>query len=147
MSDRVTNSVTVKGDVPSVFNIWSNFENFPNFMKYINKVTKTGPRTSRWEVAGPMGMKLEWEAETTRFDPDQRIGWNTKNHDGNITTSGEVVFAELPNEQTKVTVTMNYAIPGGKVGEAVAHIFGNPAERLEEDLHNFKVYVENGNGR
>jgi uncharacterized membrane protein len=144
MSNRVTDSITVKGDVSTIYNVWSNFETFPYFMKYINKVIKTGPRTSHWEVAGPLGKALEWDAETTRMDEGQRIGWNTKDNDGTITTSGEVVFSELPNNQTKVTVTMNYTVPGGVVGQAVAQLFSDPAKRLEEDLSNFKAYVENG---
>jgi uncharacterized membrane protein len=144
MSNRVTDSITVKGDTSTIYNIWANFETFPYFMKYISKVVKTGPRTSHWEVVGPLGKTVEWDAETTRLDEDQRIGWNTKDHEGAITTSGEVVFAELPNDLTKVTVTMNYSVPGGKVGEAVVQLFSDPAKRLEEDLNNFKAYVENG---
>ncbi|MCA9865289.1 MAG: SRPBCC family protein [Anaerolineales bacterium] len=144
MSDRVTKTITVNGDLPAIYNIWANFEAFPYFMKYVNKVTKTGPRTSHWEVAGPMGVNLEWDAETTRLDPNQRIAWNTKDHDGSVTTSGDVVFAELPDNQTRITVTMNYSVPGGKVGAAVAQLFSNPDNRLEEDLRNFKAYAENG---
>ncbi len=144
MSDRVTKTITVNGDLPSIYNIWANFESFPYFMKYVNKITKTGPKTSHWEVAGPLGVNLEWEAETTRLDPNQRIAWNTKDHDGSVTTSGDVVFAELPENQTRITVTMNYAVPGGKVGEAIAQIFSNPEARLEEDLRNFKAYAEYG---
>jgi len=149
MTDRVTQSVTVKGNLADVFNVWSNFEFFPYFMKYVNKVTKTGPKTSHWEVTGPLGVNIDWTAETTRLEPNQRIGWNTKDHDGTLTTSGEVVFAELPDNQTHVTVTMNYTVPGGKVGEAIAQLFSDPNKRLEEDLHNFKAYAENGfgNGR
>lgn len=144
MTNQVTDSITVKGDVSTIYEIWSDFEKFPYFMKYIESVVKTGPRVSHWEVSGPLGKTLEWDAETTRLDYNQRIGWNTKDRDGTITTSGEVVFAELPNQQAKVTVTMNYSVPGGKVGEAVAQVFSNPAERLKEDLQNFKSYVENG---
>lgn len=144
MTDRVTKTITVNGDLPTLYNIWANFEAFPYFMKYVNKVTKTGPRTSHWEVAGPLGVNLEWDAETTRLDPNQRIAWNTKDHDGSVTTSGDVVFAELPDNQTRITVTMNYSVPGGKVGEAVAQLFSNPDNRLDEDLRNFKAYVENG---
>lgn len=144
MTDQVTKSITVRGDAADVYDIWSNFENFPYFMKYVNKVTKTGERTSHWEVAGPMGKTIEWNAETTRLDPDQRIAWNTKDHEGTITTSGEVVFAGLPDSQTSITVTMNYSVPGGKLGEAVANLFSNPGQRLEEDLRNFKAYAENG---
>jgi hypothetical protein len=33
-------------------------------------------------------------------------------------------------------------VPGGKLGEAVANIFSDPAARLEEDLRHFKEFVE-----
>ena len=144
MTDRVTKSIIVKGDVSKAFNTWADFESFPYFMKYVNKVSKTSPRTSHWEVAGPLGMKLEWDAETTRMDHNRHIAWNTKDREGTITTSGDVVFSELPDNQTHITVTMNYSIPGGKVGEAVAQLFSDPNARLEEDLRNYKAYVENG---
>jgi uncharacterized membrane protein len=144
MSDQITKSIIVRGDVSTVFDVWSDYETFPNYMTYVSHVIKTGPRTSRWEVAGPMGIKMEWTAETTRFEPDQRIAWNTKDHDGSMTTSGEVVFSELPDNQTHVTVTMNYTVPGGKAGEALAALFSDPGKRLEEDLRNFKAYIENG---
>ncbi|CUS02076.2 putative Uncharacterized 17.2 kDa protein in melC2-rnhH intergenic region [Candidatus Promineifilum breve] len=144
MTNQVSQDITVKGDVSTIYNIWAEFETFPHFMKYVNSIVKTGERTSHWEVSGPLGMKVEWDAETTRLDENQRIGWNTKDRDGTITTSGEVVFAQLPNAQTHVSVTMNYTVPGGKAGEAIATLFSDPGKRLEEDLRNFKVYVENG---
>jgi len=39
---------------------------------------------------------------------------------------------------------MNYTLPGGKLGGAVAQLFSDPEKRLEEDLRNFKLYIENG---
>lgn len=144
MSNQIQRSVIVRGDISTVFDVWANFETFPHFMTYINEVEKIGPRTSNWKVDGPMGVKLVWTAETTRHEPNQRIAWNTKDNDGNMTTSGEVVFSELPDQQTHVNVTMQYVAPGGKLGEAVAQLFANPEKRLEEDLRNFKAYVENG---
>lgn len=144
MSEQITKSIIVKGSKSTVFDAWSDFETFPHYMSFIESVTKLGPRTSRWEVAGPMGMTLEWTAETTRFEPDNRIAWNTKDNDGNVTTSGEVVFAGLPDDQTHVTVVMNYTPPGGKAGEVVAKLFSDPSKRLEEDLRNFKTYIESG---
>lgn len=144
MTEQVTKSINVKRDVASVYAVWSNFETFPYFMKYVESVEKVGPRLSHWEVKGPLGTTVEWNAETTRTDPNQRIAWNTKDRSGTITTSGEVVFAELPAGETKITVTMNYSVPGGKLGEAVAQLFSDPEKRLEEDLRHFKQYVENG---
>ena len=91
---------------------------------------------------GPLGAKVEWVAETTRMEPNRRIGWNTKDNASTVTTSGEVIFTELGNYQTEITVTLKYNPPAGALGEAVAKIFSNPEARLEEDLKNFKNYVE-----
>ncbi|HQF70450.1 MAG TPA: SRPBCC family protein [Promineifilum sp.] len=144
MTEQVSKTITVKRDVASVYNAWANFETFPYFMKYVETVEKLGPKMSHWEVKGPLGVNVDWNAETTRNDPNQRLGWNTKDHDGTVTTSGEVVFSELPDNQTKIVVTMTYTLPGGKLGEAVAQLFSDPEKRLEEDLRNFKLYIENG---
>lgn len=144
MTEQVTKTVVVKRDVAGVYNAWANFETFPYFMKYVEKVEKRGPRMSHWEVKGPLGTTMDWNAETTRSDPNQRIAWNTKDHAGTITTSGEVVFTELPQDETQIAVTMNYTVPAGKVGEVIAQLFSDPEKQLEEDLRNFKLYIENG---
>ena len=142
MADPITRKITVKADAATAYNLWANFENFPNFMKYIERVEKLGAGKSRWEMSGPFGAKVEWVAETTKMEPNTRIGWNTKDNASAVTTSGEVVFAPLENYQTQITVTLKYNPPAGALGEAVAKLFANPGARLEEDLANFKKYVE-----
>lgn len=144
MPDQITKSIIVKGDASDIFALWADFSNFPNFMKYIKSVIRTGDLTSRWQMEGPLGKDVEWEAEMTTFEPNKRIGWNTKgrNGDGDVTTSGQVTFAELPNNQTEVTVMMQYTPPAGVLGEVVAKIFSNPENRVMEDLQNFKKYAE-----
>jgi uncharacterized membrane protein len=59
-----------------------------------------------------------------------------------LTTSGQVTFNPLPNDQVEVTVTLQYQPPAGKVGQAVAHLFDDPEKKLEEDLRRFKTYAE-----
>ena len=142
MADPITKTIIVKADVATAYNLWANFENFPHFMKYIERVTKLGPKTSKWEMSGPLGAKVEWTAETTKLEPNRHIGWNTKDNASMITTSGEVVFTPLADFQTQVAVTLKYEPPAGALGEAVAKIFSNPGARLDEDLKNFKNYVE-----
>lgn len=141
MAERFTKTIIVKTDARSAFNLWANFENFPHFMKYIERVEKVGPRTSRWHVKGPLGANVVWEAETTKMEPDTRIGWNTKDNAG-LTTSGEVVFADLGNGSTQLNVTFQYDAPAGVLGDVVGKIFANPEGRVEEDLQNFKEYAE-----
>ncbi len=141
MAKQVTRTIVVKGKASEIYQIWANFENFPHFMKHIKQVTKTGERHSHWVMHGPLGKDISWDAETTRLDENTRIAWNSRDS-GDITTSGQVTFAELPQGQTEVTVTMQYVPPAGKLGELVARVFSDPEGQLEEDLENFKHFAE-----
>jgi len=142
MSQQVTKNIIVKGDVSHVYNIWANFEQFPHFMKYITSVTLTGPRTSHWVMEGPLGFKVDWNAEMTRLEENKRIGWNSKDASGMITTSGQVIFTPLSDNETDISVTVQYSPPAGKAGELAAKLFANPEQRLDEDLRNFKAFAE-----
>jgi uncharacterized membrane protein len=142
MTQQITRSLIVKASPEEAFRAWANFENFPNFMKYIKTVKKINADTSHWEMEGPAGTTIEWDAEITRFEQNKRIGWSTKDREGDITTSGQVTFNGLPENETEVTVLMQYVPSGGKAGEFVANLFANPEKRLEEDLQNFKNYIE-----
>jgi uncharacterized membrane protein len=141
MPDQTTKSVIVGAPAAEVFAAWANFENFPHFMKHVKSVTRTGERTTRWVAEGPLGRDVEWEAETTRYEPSKRIAWHSL-PDSPVRTSGQVTFNELPNAQTEVTVTLQYVAPGGAAGEKVAALLSNPEEMVEEDLRNFKAFVE-----
>lgn len=141
MTDRITKSIIVDGDINHIYNIWANFENFPRFMHNIKSVTKMGNDMSHWKMEGPLGKTIEWDAKTTRMEPNKRIAWNSMDN-SDLTTSGQVTFNPLPNDQVEVTVTLQYQPPAGKLGEAVAHLFDNPEAKLEEDLRRFKAYAE-----
>ena len=133
-------NVIVKAALADVYQAWANFENFPNFMQNIRAVTKTGDRTSHWVMEGPLHSRLEWDAETTRLDEDSRIAWSSTA--GDIKTSGQVTFNELTDGQVEVTVMLRYIPPAGIAGDIVAALFSDPEGKLEEDLRNFKRYIE-----
>lgn len=143
MSNPVTKSIMVDGSPADIYAVWSNFAMFPQFMKYIEEVTITGANRSHWIMKGPLGYEAEWDAETTRMETDKRIAWRSLDTDAtNVKTSGQVTFNELPDNQTEITVTMHYVPPAGVAGEVVAELFANPERRLEQDLENFKRFVE-----
>jgi uncharacterized membrane protein len=143
MTEQVTRTIIVKADAEKAFDVWANFENFPRFMDHVKSVRMTGPKTSHWEVEGPLGKTVEWNAETTTMDANKRIGWSTKdNQDTDVTTSGQVSFNSLPHGETEVTVTLQYKPQAGVAGNLVAKLLANPEKQLEEDLKNFKKYVE-----
>lgn len=133
-------SIIVKAPLADVYQAWANFENFPNFMQHIRSVTKTGERTSHWVMDGPLHSHLEWDAETTRLDENSRIAWSST--DGDIKTSGQVTFNALTDGEVEVTVMLRYIPPAGIAGDLVAALFADPEGKLEEDLRNFKRYIE-----
>lgn len=143
MSDQITKSIIVEASPEHLYGLWSNFETFPNFMSHIKLVEYTGDKTTHWEMEGPLNTRLEWEAETTVDEENKRIAWNSKDDEGDVTTSGQVTFNSLPQEQTEVTVTLQYEPnKAGLAGDVVDALFGNPEQKLTEDLRNFKQYAE-----
>jgi uncharacterized membrane protein len=141
MAEPTTKTLIVGAPAAEVFAAWANFENFPLFMKHVKSITRTGEHTTRWVADGPLGRDVEWEAEVTRYEPPTRIAWHSL-EDSPVRTSGQVTFNALPNGQTEVTVMLKYVPPGGVAGEKVAQLLKNPEEMLEEDLRNFKAFVE-----
>jgi uncharacterized membrane protein len=141
VSDKITKSTIVKRPVAELYQLWANFENFPYFMENIKSVTRSGDRLSHWVMEGPLGAKVEWDAETTLLEENKRIAWNSKDMSP-VATSGQVTFNALPNGETEVTVSMHYDPPAGMVGDVAAKFFGNLDKRVEEDLKNFKRYAE-----
>jgi uncharacterized membrane protein len=140
MAEQTTKTIIVGGSVAEIYRIWSNFENFPRFMKHIKSVTRAGDRRSHWVAEGALGMKAEWDAETTRLEENKRIAWRSTD-DSSVKTSGQVTFNDLKG-QTEVTVTLQYVAPAGKTGGKVAKLVSDLGGRLEEDLRKFKAYAE-----
>jgi|SRR5215217_265313 len=141
MPQRVESSVVVEAPVSRVYEYWSDLENLPNFMTNVEEVRATGPDRTHWVVKGPLGAKMEFDAETTQEEENRALGWNSV--DGNIGTSGQVRFQELGPERTRVEVKMNYADPpGGRLGEVGSRLVSNPQVMVDQDLYNFKEIIE-----
>ena len=141
MPQRVESSVVVEAPVSRVYDYWRNLENLSSFMTNVEDVRATGPGMTHWRIKGPLGTKMEFDAQTTQEEENRALGWNSV--DGNVETSGQVRFQELGPERTRVEVTLNYADPpGGKIGEVGAKIVANPQVMVDQDLYNFKEIIE-----
>ena len=138
---NVTKSVLVNAPVAQVFTFWKNFENFPRFMENIESIQVVGPDLTHWKSKGPLGTSVEWDAKTIAVVENQKIAWQST--EGTIETHGAVTFEESDGG-TKVTVGLEYQPPGGALGEAVAKMFSDPEDQLEEDLNRFKQVAEGG---
>jgi uncharacterized membrane protein len=142
MAQHIHESIEVQAPLRDVFTYWSNLENFPQIMSNVEEVRVTGQDTSHWQVKGPLGTNIEYDAETTEMSPERGIGWKSE---GEVDNSGQVRFEEVAEGRTRIDVTLTYGDPpGGRLGELAAEAIQNPERQLGEDLENFARRVERG---
>ena len=140
---HVEESTTVNRPLGDLYRFWRNFENLPTFMEHLDSVSMREEGVSHWVAKGPAGVPVEWDARIINEVPDKVIGWQSL--DGStISTAGSVNFDREPNG-TRVTVHLQYHPPAGRLGAAVARIFGEePNQTIREDLWRFKQLMETG---
>jgi uncharacterized membrane protein len=142
---RVETRYTIARPAEELFTFWRNFENLPKFMNHLKSVTCSGGNRSHWVASGPAGMEVQWDAEIINEEPNRLIAWRTVG-EGDVDSTGTVRFLPAPGERgTEVHVNLNYIPPAGKMGAALAKMFGDdPKTMIEEDLRRFKQLIETG---
>jgi uncharacterized membrane protein len=129
--------------LPELYRFWRNFENLPQFMEHLESVSVREEGISHWVAKGPAGMRVEWDARIINEVDNKVIGWQSL-EGSTISTAGSVNFDEDPHG-TRVTVHLQYNPPGGKIGAAVAKMFGEePNQTIREDLRRLKQLMEAG---
>ncbi|HEU5055138.1 MAG TPA: SRPBCC family protein [Kofleriaceae bacterium] len=142
-------TLLVHSPIDEVYRFWIHVENFPRFMEHVRSVKRNekDPLRSHWEVAGPGGVTMKWDAEVTRHVPDELFSWKTLPGSG-VEHAGAVFFEEVGEDTTRVHVRMTYNPPAGALGHAVASLLGaDPKTRMDEDLVRFKSLLEEGRTR
>ena len=140
---HVEESVTINRPLSELYRFWRNFENLPQFMQHLESVSMREEGISHWVARGPAGMQVEWDARIINEVENKVIGWQSL-EGSTISTAGSVNFDEDPHG-TRVTVHLQYNPPGGKLGAAVARLFGEePNQTIREDLRRFKQLMEAG---
>jgi uncharacterized membrane protein len=138
---HVEQAVTVNKPISEVYRFWRDFENLPRFMQHLESVAEREEGISHWVARGPAGMRVEWDARIINEVDDKVIGWQSL-EGSMISTAGSVNFRETPRG-TDVRVHLQYNPPAGKLGAAVAWMFGeDPNTQVREDLRRFKRLLE-----
>jgi uncharacterized membrane protein len=143
--EEVSKSITINASPETIYNFWRNPENFPRFMRHLEEVKTTGDRTSHWIAKAPAGTSVEWDAEIVEDEANSRIAWRTL-PDSSVEHEGIVSFEAGPGGRgTIVRVSMSYVPPAGRVGVAVAKLFGEePSVQIDGDLRRMKQLIETG---
>jgi uncharacterized membrane protein len=132
----IEQSIDVNVPVRTAYNQWTQFEEFPEFMQGVEFVNQLDDTHLRWK-AEIGGTSHEWEAEITEQKPDDRIAWKTTGGKGH---AGVVTFHRLGEDQTRVTLQMDYEPEGMK--ESAGSALGFDDRRIKGDLERFKELIE-----
>lgn len=142
---KVEQSVTVLRPRAELYQFWRNFENLPRVMRHVESVECQGDNRTHWVAKGPMGTRVEWDAEVITEKENELIGWRSL-EGSEVDTAGSVHFLPAPGDRgTEVKVVLKYDPPAGKTGAALAWLFGkSAAQEIRSDLQRFKALMETG---
>src|SRR5262249_24401393 len=119
--------------------------NLPRVWGHLESVQPTGPGRSHWVARGPLGTRVEWDAEIITERDNELIGWRSLAR-SEMDTAGSVHFTPAPGDRgTEVKVVLKYDPPAGKLGAVLARMFGeDPETEIREGLRRFKCLMETG---
>ena len=140
---KVKQSVTLNRPVLEVYRFWRNFENLPRFMDHLEAVTVIDETRSHWVAKGPSGTRAEWDAVIHKEIEDELIAWRSL-PGSEIKSAGSVHFTpSADGTGTEVRVVLSYKPPAGKLGGALAKLFGEePSKQVAEDLRRLKQVMD-----
>ncbi len=144
---KVERAVTIERPRAELYAFWRDFTNLPSFMEHLVSVTTHGANESHWVAKAPAGSTVEWDATIVNEVPGTIIAWKSIGHP-DVNNAGAVNFSDAPGGRgTIVRVTLDYEPPGGRIGAAIARLFGeNPDRQVRDDLRQFKQLMETAGG-
>ena len=128
-----------------LYGFWRNLEQLPIIMPELKSVRRRDNGHSVWKARGPAGVPLRWHAEIINDIPNELLAWRTT-RGSSVVSAGSVRFEPgAPGRGTVVRVRLQYDAPAGKLGSAVAWLFGDtPTIVVREGLRRFKQLMEAG---
>jgi uncharacterized membrane protein len=139
---RVDERIVLNSPRSEVYRFWRNLENLPRFMDHLESVTVLDEEQSHWVAKGPAGTRVEWDAVIHNEIPNELIAWRSL-EGSEVNNAGSVHFSPTENGDTEVRVVLRYDPPAGRMGAAVAWLFGEePSRQVAEDLRRLKQVVE-----
>jgi uncharacterized membrane protein len=141
----VEESVAINRSPADLYEFWRTLDLLPLVMPELHSVEQVGHRRSHWLAKGPARTTVEWYADIINDIPNEMIAWRTI-EGSKVACAGSVHFDQgLPGRGTVVRIKLQYDPPAGKVGSAVAWLFGDaPGQVIREGLRRFKQLMETG---
>jgi uncharacterized membrane protein len=118
-------TIRIAAPIEQVFDLWRTFENFPKFMRNVRAVSRNADRSWHWELAGPLGASVQWDAHMTVYIPNELIAWTTK--PGSQVQHAGLVRFQPDRGGTRIQVEMSYNPPGAALGHGGIPLRRRPA--------------------
>jgi len=135
-------AVTIARPPEEVYAFFRDFQNLPRFLSHLESV-RVDKGHSHWAVRGPLGTTIEWDAEIVEDRPGELIVWRSGPH-ADVPSQGRVAFRRI-GDDTELQIELRYDPPAGKIGAAIAKLFGvAPQQQMSADLRRIKQVLETG---
>jgi uncharacterized membrane protein len=141
----IERTVSVNRSREDLYRFWRDFENLPAVLESVLLVRTLDEERSHWEIAGPGGETLGWDARLIADDPGELIAWQSESG-ADVRNAGWISFDESPvGRGVTVTAFILHDMPGGVVGKALAAAAGaEPGVMARRDMRRFKQFMETG---
>lgn len=140
----VEDAITIYRPINEVYGYWRGLENLPHFMEHLEAVHVLDAYHSQWVARGPLGVRVEWDAEIINDIPPTLLSWKSTG-DSDVVSAGSVRFKAAGDHATEIRVKLQYDPPAAKLGATVAWLLGeDPQHQIAEDLRKFKLILETG---
>jgi uncharacterized membrane protein len=130
---HVLESIVVPVSPAEAYQFWRDFSNLPRVFSHLERVDVRDATHSHWVASAPAGLRVEWDAKVINDVENKLIGWKSLEN-ADVVSAGSVRFRPSPGG-TQISVHLQYEPPGGRLGDWLAHAFGQaPAQVIREDL-------------
>jgi uncharacterized membrane protein len=139
---QIQEFVDIDVPVSVAYNQWTQFESFPQFMDGVESIVQIDDTHNHW-VTNVAGVESEFDTEITEQHPDERIAWHSVG--GDVTHAGVVTFHRLSDDQSRVTIQIDWE-PNGLLENVGAAVDADD-RKVRADTKKFKEFIENGGGQ
>ena len=141
----VESVITIGKPPEELHELWREPETMSRIMAGFAEVTPMGEKGQHWEVPGPLGRTLTWDAETVEDRPGELLRWESL--DGaTVPNEGTVEFELAPGDRgTEVSLSFRFDPPGGALSTELLDRLSVVSDAFPTKvLRRFKSLAETG---
>jgi uncharacterized membrane protein len=136
-------TVTIARPRNEVYRAWRDLENLPRFIPAVQSITVSSPTRSHWQVRGPAGQHLSWDADVVAERDGELIAWRSV-PGSSLDIAGSVHFKDAPGDRGTELKVILAASPRRRVAGLLAKLAAAGDAQLREGLRTFKQIMETG---